>query len=138
MNAISMDIVVRYSETGGLGFVSHSSFYDWYDMIQYEFLRKHGFEYAQMEQQGHMLVTIENSCKFLAPAYLGQELRISMSVKEITPLKAVFEYDIIRKQDGVRIAKGHSVHACVDRNFRPVVFETQLPGLHRLLKQLAE
>lgn len=133
-----MDIVVRYSETGAMGFVSHSRFYDWFDMIQYEFLRKHGFEYTQLEQKGNMLVTIENSCKFLAPAYLGQELRISMKVKEVTPLKAVFEYDIFRKQDGARISKGHSVHACVDRNFRPVVFEKQLPGLYQLLKQMAE
>lgn len=138
MVAATYEVQVKYSEAGAQGFVYHSNYYTWYDLVQYEFLYQNGYSFQDIIEAGVLFTIIDIHSKYYAPASFGDKLKIEMVVRSVTNVKTTVDYVVTRPADGAKIAVSRAIYACVDKNFRPLVFKRALPGLYDALKKVCE
>ena len=117
---------VRYVETDQMGIVHHSNYYPWFEVGRSDFIMKSGITYSQMEKEGVLLPLVESYCKYNEGAKYEDDIIIKTFIESISPVKVIFNYDVIREKDGKLLAKGKTTHAFVDKNFKIVKLFTRL------------
>lgn len=115
------NIRVRYAETDKMGIVYHSNYYIYFEVAREDFIKAAGIEYKDMENMGIMMPLVETRCKYHEGAKYADELIIETSLKEISPIKVVLKYNVIRKYDNKTIAEGETTQAFVDTNTFKIV-----------------
>ena len=58
---------------------------------------------------------VETQCRYYEAAKYADELTVETSIDELTPVKVVLQYRVVRKADNALIAKGKTVQAFVDK-----------------------
>jgi acyl-CoA thioester hydrolase len=111
---------VRYAETDKMGIVYYSNYLVWFEIGRTDWLRQTGWTYREMEADGIQLPVIEAHCEYRQGARYDDDVEIRTTAKKISPVRVQFDYEAIRSADGARLATGHTVHATVDRDGRPV------------------
>jgi len=115
------NIKVRYAETDKMGIVYHSNYYIYFEVAREDFIKAAGIEYRDMEDMGIMMPLVETRCKYHEGAKYADELIIETSLKELSPIKVVLKYNVIRKYDNKIIAEGETIQAFVDKNSFKIV-----------------
>lgn len=114
-------IRVRYAETDKMGVVYHSNYLIWFEIGRTDWLRATGVTYREMEaEDGIQLPVIEAHCEYRQGARYDDDVEIKTRAKKLSPVRVQFDYEATRQQDGVLLATGHTVHATIDRDGRPV------------------
>lgn len=130
MTVSDLEIRVRYAETDQMGVAHHASYLVWFEAGRTEFIRERGRSYAQVEQEGWMLVVVEAYCRYRRPARYDEVLVVRTHLRDLRRATLSFGYQVLRRADGEVLADGHTVHAAVDRAGRP----RRIPlGIRRLL-----
>jgi acyl-CoA thioester hydrolase len=111
---------VRYAETDQMGVVYYSNYLVWFEIGRTEWLRETGWTYRDMEAEGLSLPVIDARCEYRCGARYDDELEIRTTARRVSPVRIAFDYEIVRRPDGVVIAVGHTVHATLDRTGKPV------------------
>ena len=111
---------VRYAETDKMGIVYYSNYLVWFEIGRTDWLRQTGWTYREMEADGIQLPVIEAHCDYRQGARYDDDIEIRTTAKKVSPVRVQFDYEAIRSADGARLATGHTVHATVDRDGRPV------------------
>ncbi|MCR1975847.1 acyl-CoA thioesterase [Clostridium sporogenes] len=115
------ETTVRYVETDQMGVVHHSNYYPWFEMGRTEFTKATGMKYTDIENIGVMMPLTESYCKYIKPAKYEDEIIIETSIEKLTPVKIIFSYKIIKKENNELLAKGNTTQAFVDKkNFRVI------------------
>ncbi len=109
-----IQIRVRYQETDAQGRVHHANYFTYFEMGRVEQLRAAGIQYGDLEREGTLLVIHQIQCRYIQPASYDDLLVLRTIVERVTPARIEHRYEILR--DGMKIASGHSVLACVDRH----------------------
>jgi acyl-CoA thioester hydrolase len=110
---------VRYAETDRMGVVYYANYLVWFEVGRTEWLRDAGWSYREMETDGVALPVIEAHCAYRQPARYDDEIEIVTRATLVTPVRIRFDYEAVRRQDGVRVAEGYTVHAALDPAGRP-------------------
>lgn len=110
---------VRYAETDKMGVVYYANYLAWFEVGRCEWLRSLGWSYRDMEADGTLLPVIEAHCRYVQPARYDDLLEIRTRGTLRSPVRVAFSYDIVRRDDGVLAASGHTVHAATDAGGRP-------------------
>ncbi|AUM95048.1 MULTISPECIES: acyl-CoA thioesterase [Clostridium] len=110
------ETTVRYVETDQMGVVHHSNYYPWFEMGRTEFTKATGMKYTDIENIGVMMPLTESYCKYIKPAKYEDEIIIETSIEKLTPVKIIFSYKIIKKENNELLAKGNTTQAFVDKN----------------------
>jgi acyl-CoA thioester hydrolase len=105
---------VRYAETDQAGMAHHSAFLPWFEVGRVELLRSLGKPYQEFEAEGVHFPVREVFCRYWMPARFDDLLSIVTTVEEVGGASVRFGYRITRETDGVLIAEGATLHACVD------------------------
>jgi acyl-CoA thioester hydrolase len=122
---------VRYAETDKMGVVYHANYLIWFEIGRTEFCRARGFSYRDMEEnENAFLVVAESYCRYKAPAYYDDVLRVRTHITELRRRSLRFGYEIIRESDGTVIAEGETGHVVTDANGR---VRSMPPGFAELL-----
>jgi acyl-CoA thioester hydrolase len=111
-----IEIRVRYQETDGQGRLHHANFFTYFELGRTELLRAAGYNYRKIEEEGWMLVVYEITCKYHRPAFFDDVLLLRTTIEEARGVKVINRYEVTR--DGVLLAEGRSVVACLDREGR--------------------
>jgi len=119
MAVSELEVRVRYAETDQMGVAHHASYFVWFEAGRTEFIRGRGRSYAQIEEDGWLLVVVEAHCQFRRPARYDEVLVIRTHLRDLRPATLAFGYDLIRRGDEEVLAQGYTVHAAVDRSGRP-------------------
>jgi acyl-CoA thioester hydrolase len=109
---------VRYAETDQMAVVYHSNYIIWFEVGRVELLRKLGFSYLEMEQDGLNLPVVEVKCRYKHPARYDDEILIRTGLSQMRTSLLGFHYDVLRKADGRLLAEGESVHLVVGRDMK--------------------
>jgi acyl-CoA thioester hydrolase len=110
---------VRYAETDKMGVVYHANYLIWFEIGRTEFCRARGFSYRDMEEnEDAFLVVVESYCRYKAPAYYDDVLRVRTHITELRRRSLRFGYEIVRESDGTVIAEGETGHVVTDANGR--------------------
>jgi acyl-CoA thioester hydrolase len=122
---------VRYAETDKMGVVYHANYLIWFEIGRTEFCRVRGFSYRDMEEnEDAFLVVVESYCRYKAPAYYDDVLRVRTHITELRRRSLRFGYEIVRESDGTVIAEGETGHVVTDANGR---VRSMPPGFAEML-----
>lgn len=94
-----INIRVRYAETDQMGYVYYGNYATYYEVARAEWLRKLGFSYKILEEQGVMMPVIENKSKFIRPAKYDDLLTVKIILKELPSKRITFEYEIYNERE---------------------------------------
>ncbi len=108
--AIEIEERVRYSETDQMGVAHNKSYFEWFEIGRTEFCRQRGVSYKEIEAQGAYLAVVEAFCKYRRPLRYDEVFTIRVSLREITPKKTVFDYELLTREGRNLIASGYTVH----------------------------
>jgi acyl-CoA thioester hydrolase len=111
-----IEIRVRYYETDAQGFVHHANYLVYFEQARVEQLLALGYDYAQLEKEGVLLVVNKFSCKYLKPARFGDTLRLQIRTVRARGARVDHVYRVLRGHD--LLAEAESTLACIDREGR--------------------
>ncbi|HHY82274.1 MAG TPA: acyl-CoA thioesterase [Clostridiales bacterium] len=131
-------IRVRYKETDQMGVVHHSNYYTWFEAARTEFMRNGGLSYRQLEEMGIMLPLLETHCTYLHGAKYDDVVIIRTRLTHYAGVRLTMEYEAIREEDGLLLAKGSTVHAFTDSNLKPLNVKKKHPEIHKLFLELMD
>lgn len=110
------EIRVRYYETDGQGFVHHANYFKYLELARCEQLLAAGHDYADLENEGYLLVVSKISAKFHRPSRFGDTLRIWLRTDRARGARIDHTYMIYR--GGELLVEAASTLACIDREGR--------------------
>lgn len=111
---------VRYPEVDRMGVAHHTHYLVWFELGRTEWMRRAGVPYGALEDEQDLLFpVIEVGARYRRPARYDEELEVRTELREISPVKVRFDYEVVRPADGTRLAEGFSVHAAIGRDGRP-------------------
>ena len=110
---------VRYAETDRMGVVYYANYLVWFEVARADLLRTFGWTYREMEESGVSLPVIEAHCEYRQPSRYDDEMEVRTTGRVLSPVRMQFDYEIVRRQDAVIAAVGHTVHAALDTAGRP-------------------
>lgn len=111
-----MTIVPRYNETDQGGVVHHSVYPVYFELGRTELLRVNNVAYKDLEKAGVFFVVAELRVKYRRPAIYDEKLQLETSCSRVSASRVEHTYKLTRGSDGVILAEGSSVLACVDAN----------------------
>lgn len=112
-------IRVRYAETDKMGVVYYANYFVWFEVGRTELLRSLGGSYRELENEGVLLPVIAARCEYVQPARYDDELEIRTKSTLLSPARVVFDYEVVRLADEIRLASGQTEHAAVTSGGRP-------------------
>jgi acyl-CoA thioester hydrolase len=104
---------VRYYETDAQGYVHHANYFQYFEMGRVEQLLALGYDYADLERDGIILVVNKISCRYLRPCKFGDTLRLQIRTVRTRAARIDHEYRLLRGAEVV--AEAESTLACIDR-----------------------
>lgn len=136
MKFTEVKIRVRYKETDQMGVVHHSNYYTWFEVARTEFMRSADMNYRQMEEKGIMLPLLETHCSYLRGAKYDDLVTIRTWISKFAGIRLTMEYEVIRDEDGVILAKGSTVHAFTDDELKPLNIKKKYPEIYKMFISL--
>jgi acyl-CoA thioester hydrolase len=112
-------IRVRYAETDKMGVVYYANYFVWFEIGRTELLRSLGWSYRDMEAAGVGLPVIEAHCEYRQPARYDDELEVRTKGELVSQVCLAFDYEVVRRSDGIVFAVGRTVHAAVKEDGKP-------------------
>jgi acyl-CoA thioester hydrolase len=101
-----LDIFVRYSETDQMSFVYHGNYVKYFEMGRISWLKKLGFSYKKLEEDGIMLPVIDLKINFKQPALFDDKLTLITKLVKAPSYMIEFNYEILK--DGKSITLGYT------------------------------
>ena len=133
----STKLKVRYAETDQMGIVHHSNYYVYFETAREDFISGAGFSYKDMEDMGIMMPLVETQCRYFKGAKYAENLIIETTLEELSAVKVILQYKVIREKDNNLIAKGKTIQAFVDKkNFKILNMKKSNPALWYKLESL--
>jgi acyl-CoA thioester hydrolase len=126
---------VRYAETDQMGVVYHANYYIWFEVGRTAYFNSRNFTIVDMEREGVYFPVIEAFCRYRHPARYGDEIIVKTTVEEMRPTRVKMVYQILRAQDRKLLAEGHTMHAFMSKDGRPLNIRKTHPGLWESLNE---
>lgn len=120
---------VRYAETDKMGVVYYANYLVWFEVARTDLLRSLGWSYREMEASGVSLPVIEAHCAYHRPARYDDEIEIKTTGRLLSAVRMAFDYEVLRREDGVLAASGRTVHAALDPRGRPTRLSERVRGV---------
>lgn len=127
-------IRVRYQETDQMGVVHHANYLTWFEEARTEWIRRMGFPYSRLEEDGLLLPVLEVDVHYANPAKYDEEVEIEVHLVMLTPVRLGFAYEVRRVSDGNVLVTGGSRHVWVNREWKPVRLDKEKPDLYARLR----
>jgi acyl-CoA thioester hydrolase len=104
-----------------MGVAHHTHHLVWFELGRTELMRDLGCAYGALEDdEGIFFPVIEARAEYRAPARYDEVLEVRTTITEVRGVRVRFEYEIVREGSGETVSNGHTVHASVGRDGRPV------------------
>ena len=119
-----LEFRVRYAECDPMGLLYHARYWEYFEQARTELLRRNGFRYRDLEEQGVLFVVYKAACKYLAPVRYDDVVGITVTVSRITRTRVDHTYVV--DCDGRRVCEASTTLACVGRDGRPMLMPDAL------------
>ncbi|MDD3613549.1 MAG: thioesterase family protein [Clostridia bacterium] len=126
---------VRYKETDQMGIAHHSNYYQWFEVGRTDLIRDLGMSYRDLEAKGLMLPVLETHCYYKHGALYDDLLLIKSRLAGFNGVRLRVEYQVIREEDGLLLARGSTVHAFTDSSLKPINIKKHNPEIYKLFTE---
>jgi acyl-CoA thioester hydrolase len=114
-------IRVIYGDTDQMGVVYHANYFRYFELSRIEYMHSRGSSYREMEREGLALPVVEVTASYKSPARYEDMLLVRPRVSEVKRVSLTFSYEIFREGGpDTPLCTGRTVHACVNREGRPM------------------
>ena len=107
MFATETKIRVRYGETDKMGYVYYGNYPLYYEVGRSDMIRKLGWSYSKMEEEGIIMPVLELNVKYIRPAFYDNELTVKTIITELPSTRIKFDYELYN-EDKKLINKGNT------------------------------
>ncbi len=128
---------VHYYETDKMGITHHSNYVRWMEEARVDFLRKVGWDYARMEDEGIVSPVLGFECDIKKSTKFDDDVYITAYIMEMSPIKMKIGYEM-KDADGNHVAKGFSKHCFLNEKGIPMRLNRSKPDFYEDMKALAE
>lgn len=104
---------VRYGETDQMGVVYHGNYAQYFEIGRTEWLRKMGFSYKQMENEGIMLPVVSLCVNYKKSACYDDLIKVKTKLVKKPTAKIEFDYEILNEKNEI-LTTGNSVLVFMD------------------------
>lgn len=101
---------VRFVETDLMGVVHHSNYFRWFEMGRVEYMRQAGVFLTDLLEEGIIFPIRDVSCQYRSPARFDDLICIETTMAELSPVKMVFGYQIMKVEGNVLLATGKTIN----------------------------
>lgn len=117
---------VIYGDTDAGGVVYNANYLRFFEMGRTELMRSRAIPYSAIEELGLILPVTESYIRYKAPARYDDLIEIATSLIEVKKFSCRFHYRVTRRIEEKEqlLAKGFTVHACVNRQGKLEPFPT--------------
>jgi len=127
--------IARYAETDQMGIVHHSNYTVWFEAGRTDFLKKAGFSNTSIETKGVLLPLYGMNCQYKSPARYEDEIIVVTSLKQLSPVRMGFAYQVFNRKDNQLLATGETMHAWTDKHLKPLNAKKIVPDVYSKLNQ---
>ena len=113
---ITVQEKVRFVETDMMGVVHHSNYFRWFEMGRVEYLRQAGILLTELMADGIVFPITHVDCQYKASAKFDDRIRIESTLEDVSPVKMVFTYRIVKEVDETLLAAGSTQNVFTDNN----------------------
>ena len=113
---------VRFVETDLMGVVHHSNYFRWFEMGRVEYMRQAGVLLTDVLNDGIIFPIRDVNCRYHSSSRFDDTIRIETTLKELSPVKMVFSYRVVKEADDVLLATGETVNVFTDRTGKIIRF----------------
>ena len=106
---------VRFVETDLMGVVHHSNYFRWFEMARVEYLRQVGILLTDMMAEDIVFPITDVDCKYRASAKFDDYILIEAVLADVSKVKMVFTYRVLREADGTLLATGSTQNAFTNK-----------------------
>jgi len=100
----STKVKIYYKDTDAEGVVYYANYLGFLEMGRMELIEQLGISQKDLKEKTGIVFAIrEVNCKYLAPAFLGDKLRIETSISGITGATVTFNQEIFNEKDAAKI-----------------------------------
>lgn len=104
-----------------MGVVYYANYLAFFETGRVEAMRQIDADYATVVSRGVHLPVVEASVRYRQAARFDDLLLIHARATQVGGARFTFVYSIVREADGVVVADGQTVHACLDaQSMRPI------------------
>ena len=129
--------VVQYYETDRMGITHHSNYVRFMEEARVDYLKQIGWDYGKLESMGVASPVTRLDCQYKVPTTFGDEIRISILVKECNGIRIQFQYKMVN-QRGVVVCTANSEHCFVTAEGKIVRVDKEFPEFYQTLKEKSE
>ncbi|MFN0062637.1 MAG: acyl-CoA thioesterase [Myxococcaceae bacterium] len=122
-------IRVIYGDTDQMGVVYYANYLRYFELGRSEYFRQKGGSYREMEAAGLRLPVVEAHANYRASAKYDDLLLVRTEIDELRRASVIFRYAIVREGEDAVLSTGHTVHACINADGKPVPLPSQVREL---------
>ena len=128
---------IKYYETDRMGITHHSNYIRFMEEARIDFLKQLGWDYAKLEEMGIVSPVTKVDCQYKVPTTFGDELRITVLVKECSGIRIQFLYTM-KNQRGIICCTASSEHCFVTAEGKIVRVDKEFPEFYADVKAKTE
>ena len=113
----SVEIRTRYAECDAMGYLHHSKYWEYFEIVRTDLLRQQGFRYRDLEEQGVLFVVYKAACKYIKPIRYDDLVRVTVFVERTTRARVDHSYQI--HLGNTLHCEATSTLVCVGRDGKP-------------------
>lgn len=127
----SVDLQIPFHDVDMMEVVWHGHYAKYFEIARCALLDTLDYNYPQMRDSGYAWPVIDLSIRYVKPAVFNQVVSVTAKLVEWEN-RLKINYQVIDKQSGSRLAKGHSVQVAVDMQTGTMCFESPKVLLEKL------
>ena len=124
---------VQYYETDMMGVVHHANYLHWMEEARIDFMDRMGFPYQRMEAEDVLSPVKSIQVNYLKPCTFGDEVDITVCVKEFNGVVITMMYDM--RVNGEPVFSGTSEHVFLDRAGKFVRMKRVMPEFCKAVEE---
>lgn len=110
---IQVDLAPAFHDCDPMNVVWHGHYFKYFEIARCALLRRHGYDYPQMSESGHVFPVVDARVKYIRPLHYGQPLKVQARITEWEN-RLKIEYEIRDAASGEVLTRAHTVQVAVD------------------------
>ena len=120
MKKYSQSLKVRSYELDILGHVNNATYLNYLEYCRVATLEDVGLPFEKYVEQGIFIVIAEINIKYLVPAFLGDELEITLETIKVGRSSFTFKQEIYNKANSKKIVDAQLIAVFIDKTGKPI------------------
>lgn len=124
------EIEARYQETDKMGVIYHGNYATWFEVARTDYIRKLGFNYADMEKVGIISPITDLNVQYKKSVFYPETVKIKTWVEKYSRLRSTYRYEVY-KENGELATTGYTELICMKADtFKPIRLDRYFPDWH--------